>query len=217
MDTFLTAGRSWAATALIALLAVAAGAHTARADYLVRTYADSAPAYMRSPLREEKVPPQFACREPLTVDRPHDDSEAPKVLEIDEAELAAALQALLVCAIPPPVDTIIQTPTTPTPTTPTTTTPQQPSVPAAAGVYLADLSRGVYKYRNAHRGCAGTCEPDNYAGWQRPDWSRTVAPTWQEEATATGGVNGRRGMGNNKAVGPGDLQTNTGPTAFPFI
>ncbi len=125
MNAFLTAGRSRGATALIALLAIAVGAHTARADYLVRTYADNAPASVRSPLREANVPPQLASREPLTVDQPHEDSEAPKVPDIDEAELAAALQALLVCAIPPPVDTIVQTPTTTTPVV----IPPQPTVP----------------------------------------------------------------------------------------
>jgi hypothetical protein len=144
MNPFLTTGRSGTASALIVVLAVAAGAHTARADYLVRTYADSAPAYVRSPLREENVPPQFAWREPLTVDQPHEDSEAPKAPEMEEAELAAALQALLVCAIPPPVDTIMQTPTTPTPatTTTTTTTPQQPSVPAPPEFILPTYPEG---------------------------------------------------------------------------
>jgi hypothetical protein len=144
MNKFLTAGRSRSVTALTVLLAVAVGAHTARADYLVRTYAESAPAYVRSPLREGNVPPQFACREPLTVDQPHEDAEPQPLPEIDEAELAAALQALLVCAIPPPVDTIIQTPpaTTTTTTTTSTSTPQQPSVPAPPEFILPNYPEG---------------------------------------------------------------------------
>jgi hypothetical protein len=127
MNTFLTACRNRGTPVAVALLALAAGAHTARADYLVRTYADTAPAYVRSALPETNVSPPLACREPLTVYRPHDDSSAPPDPEIDEAALAAALQALLVCAIPPPTDTIIQTATPPD--TPQDT--QQPGVPPA--------------------------------------------------------------------------------------
>jgi hypothetical protein len=119
MNSFLTAGPQCGAAAVIGLVVLVGAARTARADYLVRTYADSAPAYLRSPV----LSPTPARREPLTVYRPHTDCAAPPDPEFDEASLAAALQALLVCAIPPPTDTIVQTPTT------TTLPPEQPTVP----------------------------------------------------------------------------------------
>jgi hypothetical protein len=123
MNSLLTAARKSGAAAVIALVVLAGAARTARADYLVRTYADSAPAYLRSTVQS----PMPARREPLTVYRPHTDcTTAPPDPELDKASLAAALQALLVCAIPPPTDTIIQTPTTTTPPTDHPTVPPPP-------------------------------------------------------------------------------------------
>ncbi len=116
MNTIPAAQRVPGATFLVALLAIAASAPSARADYLVRTFIDGAPAAYR--------PPPFAPAEPLTADRPFEEPGEPPEPEIDE-EMLATVQALLVFAIPPPVNTIIQT-QTPAPT-PTQTT--QPGVP----------------------------------------------------------------------------------------
>jgi hypothetical protein len=136
MDMILTAWRSRGA-GVIALLALAAFAQPGRADYLVRTYADKAPAPLRAQI--SKTNPALVSTEPLTVYRPHPDSADSPAPELDEASLAAAVQALLICAIPPPVTTIVQPPTmapspppTTTPNQPPTTTPNQPQpgVPA---------------------------------------------------------------------------------------
>ena len=110
MNTFLTACRSRSATAIIAVVVLAAGTHATRADYLVRTYADTAPTYLRSPLLVANVGSLSpASREPLTVYRPHEDAVDPASPALDEASLAAALQLILVGAIPPPVGSVLKT------------------------------------------------------------------------------------------------------------
>jgi hypothetical protein len=117
MDTpRIARGPTRVAAALVALIATAAVSSPARADYLIRTFPEGASAAVRSPLQGAALP-QLAGAEPFTVDRPYDDSAAG--LELDEATLAA-VQALLVCAIPPPVNTII------------TTTSQVPQPPVVA-------------------------------------------------------------------------------------
>jgi hypothetical protein len=119
MNSFLTAGLTRGAAVVFALAAYAAGSSSARADYLVTTFADGAPAAACTQLPGGQPP--LVTPEPFTVERPHADSLGRPAAELDEATLAA-VQALLVCAIPPPVNTIITT-TAPPPAPP-------PSVPA---------------------------------------------------------------------------------------
>jgi hypothetical protein len=144
MSMFLTASRKRGVTAMLVLLAFVAGTHTARADYLVWTFAGTNPKSARHHRhrREIQVNPQVVRREPLTVYGPHQDATAPPDPEMTPAQLAIALQSLLICAIPPPMDTIIQTTTTTNQTTTnqTTTQQQQPGAPAPPQYILPDTT-----------------------------------------------------------------------------
>jgi len=126
MKSFLTAGLTRGAAVVFALAALAAGSSSARADYLVTTFADGARAAACTQLPGAQPP--LVTPEPFTVDRPHADAVGRAAPELDEATLAA-VQALLVCAIPPPVNTIITT-TAPPPAPPPSVPAPPPFVPA---------------------------------------------------------------------------------------
>ena len=132
MNLSLTACRTRGAVLGIALAALVLCPVTAHADYLVQRFAHNAPLEAHGPLNAEPLGPPM---QPLTVFRRHEDTEGLDGTP-DEATIAAALQALLVCAIPPPVNTVITNTPPETPPPPGVPLPPPftaPIFPEAAG------------------------------------------------------------------------------------